>query len=114
MLIASAVGLSLFLTFLFFTARDIEQHRAAKLAELFSMAEVIAFNASAVVEFKDNKGADPSCTPAACSTCAPTATCILAIPATTFMPLMPQDAWPMPCHTATTKVCRWTVPIMMR
>ena len=58
MLIASAVGLSLFLTFLFFTARDIEQHRAAKLAELFSMAEVIAFNASAVVEFKDNKGAD--------------------------------------------------------
>jgi signal transduction histidine kinase/CheY-like chemotaxis protein len=57
-LIASAVGLSLFLTFLFFTARDIEQRRAAKLAELFSMAEVIAFNASAVVEFKDGKGAD--------------------------------------------------------
>ena len=40
-LIASAVGLSLFLTFLFFTARDIEQHRAAKLAELFSDIGVI-------------------------------------------------------------------------
>ena len=57
-LIASAVGLSLFLTFLFFTARDIEQRRAAKLSELYSMAEVIAFNASAVIEFMDNKGAD--------------------------------------------------------
>ncbi|MDZ4316538.1 MAG: ATP-binding protein [Azonexus sp.] len=57
-LIASAVGLSLFLTFLFFTARDIEQRRAAKLTELYSMAEVIAFNASAVVEFMDDKGAD--------------------------------------------------------
>jgi signal transduction histidine kinase len=57
-LIASAVGLSLLLTFLFFTARDIEQRRAAKLTELYSMAEVIAFNASAVVEFKDEKGAD--------------------------------------------------------
>ena len=57
-LISSAVGLSLLLTFLFFTARDIEQRRAAKLNELYSMAEVIAFNASAVVEFKDDKGAE--------------------------------------------------------
>ena len=57
-LIASAVGLSLFLTFLFFTVRDIEQRRAAKLTELYSMAEVIAFNASAVVEFNDKRGAE--------------------------------------------------------
>ena len=57
-LIASAVGLSLFLTFLFFTVRDIEQRRAAKLNELYSMAEVIAFNASAVVEFNDKRGAE--------------------------------------------------------
>lgn len=57
-LIASAVGLSLLLIFLFFTARDIEQRRAAKLSELYSMAEVIAFNASAVVEFQDSKGAE--------------------------------------------------------
>ena len=48
LLISSAVGLGLLLTFLLFTIRDIEQRREAKLTELYSMAEVIAFNASAV------------------------------------------------------------------
>lgn len=56
-LISSAIGISLLLTSLLYTTRDIEQRRAAKLTELFSMAEVIAFNASAVVEFQDAAGA---------------------------------------------------------
>jgi signal transduction histidine kinase/ActR/RegA family two-component response regulator len=58
LLISSAVGLGLLLTFLLFTIRDIEQRRDAKLTELYSMAEVIAFNASAVVEFRDAVGAE--------------------------------------------------------
>ena len=58
LLISSALGISLLLTFLLFTTRDIQQSRDAKVAELYSMAEVIAFNATAVVEFQDVKGAE--------------------------------------------------------
>ena len=57
-LISSALGISLLLTFFLFISRDIQQSRQAKLAELYSMAEVIAFNATAVVEFEDINGAE--------------------------------------------------------
>ena len=41
-----------------FAWRQIEHRREGKLTELQSMAEVIAFNASAVVEFQDTPGAE--------------------------------------------------------
>ncbi|MDD2741686.1 MAG: ATP-binding protein, partial [Rhodocyclaceae bacterium] len=58
LLISNAVGISLLLTFLLFTTRDIQQSREAKVAELYSVAEVLAFNATAVIEFEDAKGAE--------------------------------------------------------
>ena len=53
LIIAVSLGVSLLLTSLFFAARQIDNRRSAKLTELRSMAEVIAFNATAVVEFQD-------------------------------------------------------------
>ena len=58
LIIAASVGIGLLLSFLIFTVREIDQRRQAKLTELISMAEIIAFNASAVVEFEDKTGAD--------------------------------------------------------
>ena len=58
LIIAVSVGVGLLLSFLLFAVREIDQRRHAKLTELFSMAEVIAFNASAVVEFQDRVGAE--------------------------------------------------------
>ena len=58
LIIAISVGIGLLLSFLTFAVREVDQRRQAKLTELFSMAEVIAFNASAVVEFEDKVGAD--------------------------------------------------------
>ena len=53
-----AVGVGLLFSFLMFGVRDATQRRDAKLSELYSMAKVIAFNASAVVEFGDRTGAE--------------------------------------------------------
>jgi signal transduction histidine kinase/AmiR/NasT family two-component response regulator len=58
LIITTSVGIGLLLTFLMFAVREIDQRREAKRTELFSMAEVIAFNASAVVEFRDTVGAE--------------------------------------------------------
>ena len=58
LIVATSVGMGLLLVFLMFTVREMDQRRAAKLTELFSMADVIAFNASAVVDFKDKVGAE--------------------------------------------------------
>ena len=58
LIIAISVGVGLLLSFLLFAVREIDQRRHAKVTELFSMAEVIAFNASAVVEFQDKVGAE--------------------------------------------------------
>lgn len=57
-IIATSVGVGLALTFLLFALRQVDHRRDAKLTELRSMAEVIAFNASAVVEFQDIGGAE--------------------------------------------------------
>jgi len=53
LIIAVSLGFSMLLISLFFAFRQIDHQRNAKLTELRSMAEVIAFNASAVVEFQD-------------------------------------------------------------
>ncbi len=53
LILAISLGISLLLTSLFFAVRQTEHRRDAKVTELRSMAEVIAFNATAVVEFKD-------------------------------------------------------------
>lgn len=58
LIIAISVGTGLLLSCLLFAVREIDQRRDAKVTELFSMAEVIAFNASAVVEFQDRTGAE--------------------------------------------------------
>ncbi|WP_027458715.1 ATP-binding protein [Dechloromonas agitata] len=58
LIIAVSLGISLLLTSLFFAARQIDHRRSAKLTELRSMAEVIAFNATAVVEFQDRPAAE--------------------------------------------------------
>ncbi|MBS1138702.1 MAG: Hpt sensor hybrid histidine kinase [Proteobacteria bacterium] len=58
LILAVSLGLSLLLTSLFFAVRQIDHRRDAKLTELRSMAEVIAFNATAVVEFQDIGGAE--------------------------------------------------------
>ena len=58
LIIAVSLGVSLLLSSLFFTARQIDHRRSAKLTELRSMAEVIAFNATAVVEFQDMGAAE--------------------------------------------------------
>jgi signal transduction histidine kinase/ActR/RegA family two-component response regulator len=57
LIVATAVGIGLLLSLFMYTVRDIDQRRHAKLDELYSMAEVIAFNATAVVEFQDLAGA---------------------------------------------------------
>jgi signal transduction histidine kinase/DNA-binding response OmpR family regulator len=53
-----SVGVSLLVLFAIFTPYEVQHRREAKLAELTSMAEVIAFNASAVLEFADRQGAE--------------------------------------------------------
>ena len=58
LIIATSVGVGLLLTFLMSIGLEVEQRRESKQNELFSMAEVIAFNASAVVEFQDMRGAE--------------------------------------------------------
>ena len=58
LIITVSIGISLLCTALFFAARQTEHRRSAKLTELRSMAEVIAFNATAVVEFQDAPGAE--------------------------------------------------------
>ncbi len=55
--IAASLGVGLLLSFLTFAVREIEQRRQAKTTELFAMADVVAFNASAIIEFRDVTGA---------------------------------------------------------
>ena len=55
--IAVSLGIGLLLSFLTFAVREIDQRRLAKTTELFAMADVVAFNASAVIEFRDVAGA---------------------------------------------------------
>ena len=55
--IAASLGIGLLLSFLTFAVREVDQRRQAKTTELFAMADVVAFNASAVIEFNDAKGA---------------------------------------------------------
>ncbi|NTV68772.1 MAG: response regulator [Azonexaceae bacterium] len=55
--IAASLGVGLLLSFLTFAVREIDQRRQAKTTELFAMADVVAFNASAVIEFRDVTGA---------------------------------------------------------
>jgi signal transduction histidine kinase len=55
--IAASLGIGLLLSFLTFAVREIDQRRQAKTTELFAMADVVAFNASAVIEFRDVPGA---------------------------------------------------------
>lgn len=55
--IAISLGIGLLLSFLTFAIREIEQRRDGKTKELFAMAEVVAVNASAVIEFRDREGA---------------------------------------------------------
>jgi len=55
--IAASLGVGLLLSFLTFAVREVDQRRQAKTAELFAMADVVAFNASAVIEFRDVLGA---------------------------------------------------------
>jgi len=55
--IAASLGIGLLLSFLTFSVREIDQRRQAKTTELFAMADVVAFNASAVIEFNDIRGA---------------------------------------------------------
>ena len=56
--IAASLGIGLLLSFLTFAIREVNQRRQAKTTELFAMADVVAFNASAVIEFNDTKGAN--------------------------------------------------------
>ncbi|MEW6514106.1 MAG: ATP-binding protein [Pseudomonadota bacterium] len=58
LIVVVAVGVGLLFSFLMFGVRDAVQRRDAKLTELYSMAKVIAFNATAVVEFGDRLGAE--------------------------------------------------------
>ena len=55
--IAISLGVGLLLSFVTFVVREIDQRRQAKTTELFAMADVVAFNASAVIEFRDVTGA---------------------------------------------------------
>ncbi len=55
--IATSLGIGLLLSFISFAVREVDQRRQAKTAELFAMADVVAFNASAVIEFNDGNGA---------------------------------------------------------
>ena len=56
-IIAGAIAIGLLATFAMFSVRDVQQRRGSLLTELHSMAEVIAFNAAAVIEFQDSPGA---------------------------------------------------------
>ena len=58
LIIAVSLSVSLLVTSLFFAVRQVDHRRGAKLTELRSMAEVIAFNATAVVEFADLNAAE--------------------------------------------------------
>ena len=58
MIIAVSIGLGLLLSFMLFAVREVDQRRHAKIAEITAVADVIAFNASAVVEFSDGPGAE--------------------------------------------------------
>ena len=58
LVLAVAVGISVLFTSVFFVMRQVHDRRQAKITELSSMAELIAFNASAVVEFQDRVGAE--------------------------------------------------------
>ena len=51
LIIIGAVAIGLLATFAMFSVRDVQQRRGALLTELHSMADVIAFNAAAVIEF---------------------------------------------------------------
>ena len=55
--IAASLGVGLLLSFLTFAVREVDQRRQAKTTELFAMADVVAFNASAIIEFRDVTGA---------------------------------------------------------
>ncbi len=56
--LATALGIGLLLVFSLITWRQLGQEREKKLGELQAVAEVIAFNATAVVEFQDLMGAE--------------------------------------------------------
>ncbi|WP_412480409.1 ATP-binding protein [Azonexus sp. IMCC34839] len=58
LILAASMTVGLLLTLAFFAFNQVEHRREAKLKEIRSMAEIIAFNASAVVEFKDLTGAE--------------------------------------------------------
>ena len=58
LVLAVAVGISVLFTSVFFALRQVHDRRQAKLTELHSMADLMAFNASAVVEFQDRAGAE--------------------------------------------------------
>ena len=58
LILAVSMTVGLVITLTFFAVNQIEHRRDAKLTEIRSMAEIIAFNASAVVEFKDTTGAE--------------------------------------------------------
>ncbi len=58
LIIIGAIAIGLLASFAMFSVRDVLQRREALLAELHSMAEVIAFNAAAVIEFEDRTGAE--------------------------------------------------------
>ncbi len=57
-IIVAAISIGLLASFLLFAVRDVLQRQQALTTELKSMAEVIAFNASAVIEFNDRQGAE--------------------------------------------------------
>ena len=57
-IIVGAIAIGLLSSFVMFAVRDIQQRRLALLTELRSIAEVIAFNAAAVIEFHDTPGAE--------------------------------------------------------
>ena len=58
LIIVGAIAIGLLATFAMFSVRDVQQRRGALLTELHSMADVIAFNAAAVIEFEDRTGAE--------------------------------------------------------
>jgi len=56
-IMAKAAVASLLLIFLLSSVYQFLQHRESKVSELTSMAEILAFNASAIIEFSDQDGA---------------------------------------------------------
>ena len=57
-ILALSLGVGLAIVFVFNTLSMFNQERESKLSELRSMAELMAFNASAVVDFGDARGAE--------------------------------------------------------